>query len=83
MDASMECDKELGIKTEEVRGKEEQIRSLTDTVENLTSERDRGEEKLRILQQTLDKINEEKKILEAEKDNLLNKNAKDGEISLK
>jgi len=42
MDASMECDKELGLKTGEIRGKEDQIRSLTDTVENLTSERDRG-----------------------------------------
>merc|ERR1719481_1464910 len=83
MDASMECDKELGLKTAEVRGKEEQIRSLTDTVENLTSERDRGKENLQNLQQTLDKINEEKKILETEKENLLNKNAKDGEISLK
>merc|ERR1719233_2391041 len=70
MDASMECDKQLQMKNTDLTGKDEQVRSMTATVDTLSGERDKMEEKLMALQESLNKVNADKKDLEIEKEQL-------------
>ena len=72
MDASMECDKQLQMKNTALVSKDEQVRSMTATVDTLSEDRDKLEEKLMALQDSLDKVNAEKKNLEGEKEQLQN-----------
>ena len=72
MDASMECDKQLQMKNTDLIGKDEQVRSMTATVDTLSGERDMMEEKLMALKESLDKVNADKKDLEIEKEQLEN-----------
>ena len=75
MDASMECDKQLQMKNTALKGKDEQVRSMTANVDTLSGERDKMEEKLMALQESLDKVNAEKKDLMTEKEQLQNEKA--------
>ena len=62
----MECDKQLQMKNTAliVIGMDEQVRSMTAIVDTLSGERDKMEEKLMALQESLDKVNADKKDLE-------------------
>ena len=82
MDASMECDKQLQMKNTALVSKDEQVRSMTATVDTLSEDRDKMEEKLMALQDSLDKVNADKKDLEVEKEQLQNKRdlSKDNQV---
>ena len=72
MDTSIECSKQLEMKTSDLTAKDQQLASLTANVDTLTQEKNNIQEQLEQSQEQLDKINADKDALEAEKNQLGN-----------
>ena len=72
MDSSMECSKQLEMKTSDLTAKDQQLASLAANVDTLTQERNSIQEQLGQLQEQLGQVNADKDALEVEKNQLAN-----------
>jgi septal ring factor EnvC (AmiA/AmiB activator) len=72
MDSSMECSKQLEMKTSDMTAKDQQLASLTANVDTLTQERNNIQEQLEQLQEQLENVNADKDAIETEKNQLAN-----------
>ena len=71
LDADMECNKQLEMKSSDLTAKDKQLDSLTANVDKLDEEKNKIEEQLHLLQEQLDQVNADKDALAAEKEQLL------------
>ena len=70
MDSSMECSKQLEMKTSDLTAKDQQLASLTANVDTLTQERNNIKDQLDQLKKLFDRENSDKDDLAAEKEHL-------------
>ena len=71
LDADMECNKQLEMKSSDLTAKDQQLASLTANVDKLDEEKNKLEGQLHLVQEQLDQVNAEKDALAAEKEQLL------------
>ena len=72
MDSSMECSKQLEMKTSDLTAKDQQLASLTTNVDTLAQERNNINEQLHQLKELFDQVNTDKDALAADKEQLEN-----------
>ena len=70
MDTSMECSKQLEMKTSDLTAKDQQLASLTANVDTLTQERNNIKDQLDQKKKLFDRVNSDKDVPAAEKEQL-------------